>query len=611
MSSETIIGSYRIEELIGRGGMGVVFRGSHTKLPRVVAIKSISPRAAPDDLRSLRTRFEREAFIQSQLDHPGIVKIYDYIVAEQTYYIVMEFVEGRSLAQLLAAETERLPLERALYLFDQILTAVTYAHSFTYKDGDGHAHRGIIHRDLKPANLLVTPQDRVKVTDFGIVKLVGAETTDTFGPGYGSPRYVSPEQAEGAPVDQRSDVYSLGVILYEMLTGGPPFGGGEEKLSRTEILRAHVSRDPRPPSEINPAVTPDVEQIILRSLDKDPARRFQTSSEFLRAVRLARARDASDIIEEAQQQQAANQTSANFHNVGTHELDAAADSTVRQTYITQPLHGESCAACGSEADPDDERCGVCGLQLGASDSTARLARSSAVRSGARGKWIVAGLVALFLVLAPIIYLRFSREMARRRAANASAKANAANANAANANAANANAANANAAAPPAGSAAEAERLAQLSELKPARVSVDSSFEGYNARPLTDGVFDVRRVAEMRYNEGNWASAETPEPHWIEFGFDRPVRLAAVYVYWGFDRNRYLPARRVELQTPDGRGAWRTVSTVEPGGNFDRTSFEFAPVTAQSVRVLQPAQQGPQNRSFIMWVREVKVYGAAN
>ena len=588
MATETIIGSYRIEELIGRGGMGVVFRGRHTKLPREVAIKSISPRAAPHDLRALRTRFEREAFVQSQLDHPGIVKIYDYIVAEQTYYIVMEYVAGRSLAQLLAGEAERLPLERALYLFDQILTAVAYAHSFTYKDGDGNSHRGIIHRDLKPANILVTPHDRIKITDFGIVKLVGSETTDTFGTGYGSPRYVSPEQAEGASVDQRSDVYSLGVILYEMLTGSPPFGGDDEKLSRTEILRAHITRAPRPPSEINAEVTPEVERIILRALDKDPAKRFQASSEFLRAIRLARARDASDIIEEAQQQ-AAHATSASFHDIGTHELDSAADSTVRQTYITQPIRGAACAACGSEADADDEVCRVCGLQLGASDSTARLARQSAARSGARGKWVVAGLVALFLVLGPLIYLRFSREMARRRAAAANASADPAQ---------------------PAASAAEAERLARLSELKPSRVLVDSSFDGYNARPLTDGETDVRRIGEMRYNEGNWASAETPEPHWIELRFDRPVRLAAVYVYWGFDRNRYLPARRVELQTPDGSG-WRTVSTVEPGGNFDRTSFEFAPVTSQSLRVLQPAQQGPQNRSFIMWVREVKAYGAAD
>src|SRR5919202_3832109 len=130
MSAETIIGSYVIGERIGRGGMGEVFRGRHTKLPREVAIKSISPRAKPHDLRSLRHRFEREAFIQSQLDHPGIVKIYDYIVTEQTYFIVMEYVAGRSLAGLLAQEARPLPVERALHLFEQILAAVAYAHSF-------------------------------------------------------------------------------------------------------------------------------------------------------------------------------------------------------------------------------------------------------------------------------------------------------------------------------------------------------------------------------------------------------------------------------------------------------------------------------------------------
>ena len=131
------------------------------------------------------------------------------------------------------------------------------------------------------------------------------------------------------------------------------------------------------------------------------------------------------------------------------------------------------------------------------------------------------------------------------------------------------------------------------------MSVDSSFEGYNARPLTDGVFDVRRVGEMRYNEGNWASAETPEPHWIELQFDRPVRLAAVYVFWGFDRGRYLPARRVELQTPDGRGGWRTVSTVEPAA----TSTHRVRVRARHVAVLSrpPAAQQGRRRSFIMWV----------
>jgi hypothetical protein len=594
MSAETIIGSYLIGERIGRGGMGEVFRGRHTKLPREVAIKSISPRARAQDLRSLRHRFEREAFIQSQLDHPGIVKIYDYIVAEQIYYIVMEYVEGSSLAQLLAHETRPLTAERALYLFDQILTAVAYAHSFTYKDQEGNSHRGIIHRDFKPANLLVTPQDRVKITDFGIVKLVGADTTDTFGTGYGSPRYVSPEQAQGLPVDQRSDLYSLGVILYEMLAGAPPFGNAEDKLTRTEVLRAHAERAPRPPSEINREVTPEVEAIILRALEKEPANRFQTAAEFLRAVRLARARDAGDVIEEAQ----ATVATQVFRPVGTHELDGSevgGDHTVRQSYATQPIHGRACAACGAEAEGVEPDCRVCGARLGASPSTANLTRREAAgRASARGKLAVVALILIGAVTAVLIYLNLSRQ-ARQRAAEEHSQ--------------NSNTQNANAPAPrspPAQSSAPPP--ASLVELKPARVLVDSSFDGYNEKPLTDGVTDVRRISALRYNEGNWASAETPGDHWIELQFDRPTSVAAVYVFWGFDKNRYLPARRAELQTSDGDGRWRAISTVEPGDNYDRTSFEFPPVMTTRLRVLQPAQAGPSNRAFIMWVREVQVFG---
>src|SRR3989440_7954160 len=165
MESGRKVGSYVVEEPVGRGGMGVVYRGRHEKLPRVVAIKSINPRGT-HDLRRLRHRFEREAYVQSQLDHPGIVKIYDYIVAEQTYYIVMEFVEGRSLAHLLQREVCPLPTERALDLFEQMLGSIAYAQEFVYQDQDGSSHRGLIHRDLKPANMLITPDDRVKISGF-------------------------------------------------------------------------------------------------------------------------------------------------------------------------------------------------------------------------------------------------------------------------------------------------------------------------------------------------------------------------------------------------------------------------------------------------------------
>jgi hypothetical protein len=139
------------------------------------------------------------------------------------------------------------------------------------------------------------------------------------------------------------------------------------------------------------------------------------------------------------------------------------------------------------------------------------------------------------------------------------------------------------------------------------VSVDSSFDGYGAGPLVDGVTDVREIASMRYNQGNWVSAEEPGQHWVELDLGRAARVTAVYVYWGFDRDRYMPSRAAELQVPDG-GGWRTLSRLEPGGHYDRAAFEFEPVSTSKLRVLQPAQQGPANRPFVMWVRELEVFG---
>jgi serine/threonine protein kinase len=341
LKTETIIGNYRLEERIGSGGMGVVYRASHLQLPRVVAIKSINA-TDHQDLRRLRSRFEKEAYIQSQLDHPGIVKIYDYIVDEQTYYIVMEYVEGRSLAALLADEKGPLPVTRALDIFEQVLTAIICAHTFVYRDTDRSSHRGLVHRDLKPANILITPDDRVKITDFGIVKLVGAENTDTLGTTYGSPDYVSPEQAMGEPLDQRSDIYSLGIILYEMLTGTSPFSGAGSSRTRTQVLRAHVEQPPRPPSEINPQITPEIEAIILRALEKERDQRFADSPEFLRAVRRLRGRDTSDLEE------CDNTAPKAREQVGTQEIkDPPTQRAPRESYVTQPIGSNSCESCGA------------------------------------------------------------------------------------------------------------------------------------------------------------------------------------------------------------------------------------------------------------------------
>jgi serine/threonine-protein kinase len=392
------VGSYVVEEPVGRGGMGVVYRGHHEKLHRTVAVKSINPRGT-HDLRRLRNRFEREAYVQAQLDHPGIVKIYDYIVSEQTYCIVMEFVEGRSLARLIAEHPSGIPLRRALDLFEQILDAVSYAHTFIYRDENGATHRGIVHRDLKPPNIMVAPGDRIKITDFGIVKLVGASATDTSKIAYGSPRYVSPEQAAGETLDQRSDIYSLGVILYEMLTGEPPFGGRaseKETVPRTEILRAHKDQKPRAPSELNAAITPAIEKVVLRALEKKPERRFTSADEFLRALRRARGRETATP-------QTSKRDGAD-DSKGTGSLGETTGDVMHDAYHTQPITLETCGVCGAEVAGGETVCAACGYDLTASAATSELARRElkARRSG-RGLKLLAVVVGLLALLATLVF----------------------------------------------------------------------------------------------------------------------------------------------------------------------------------------------------------------
>lgn len=574
MATGSIIGNYRIGERIGQGGMGVVYRGQHLKLPREVAIKSINATGQRDQHR-LKSRFEKEAFVQSQLDHPNVVKVYDYIVADDTYYIVMEYVEGRSLARLLAREEQPLAPARALDLFEQVLKAITYAQNFDYRDQTGSLHHGLIHRDLKPGNILITPDDRAKIADFGIVKLVGSEQTGTLGGAYGSPEYVSPEQAQDKPVDFRSDIYSLGIILYEMLTGEPPFCCGEDAQSQMEILRAHLNEPPRSPSTINAQVTPEVEAVILRALAKSPEGRFATAADFWRALRRARGLDTGGLVEIENAQQASR------HATGTQELfEPVTKHVERESYVTQRIGTSVCAACGTASLPGDEHCRNCGHELSSSPATVRLAHHEA-HEGLRRRglklWVVGAISALSL-------LSFAVFFTRRASAPVEAPASVGT---------------------PAPTPVPASALI---ELKPASVNVDSSFDGYDARPLTDGETDVRRIARQRYNEGNWASAETQEPHWIELSFAEPTRIAAVYVYWGFDKNRFVPSRRVELQAMDEEGGWRAVSTIEPTNDHDRMAFDFPSLISRRLRILQPAQQGPPNRPFVMWVREVKVYG---
>ncbi len=261
------LGRYEIVAELGRGAMGAVFRARDPKIDRTVAIKTIAvPASSKHDAEHYRQRFFREAQAAGRLSHPGIVTIYDVGEDEATHtpFIVMECVEGDSLDRVVAATAaKKLPREIALKLLRQIAEALDYAH-----------RQGIVHRDIKPANIMVTTEGQPKIADFGIAKLAMAETTL---PGHvvGTPAYMSPEQLNGKAVDGRSDLFSVGVIAYWLLTGVKPFDGD----TLTEICVQVVTKDPAPPSEIAPDLNIDVDYVLSRALAKDPAMRYQSGSE--------------------------------------------------------------------------------------------------------------------------------------------------------------------------------------------------------------------------------------------------------------------------------------------------------------------------------------------
>lgn len=275
------IGNYEVISQFGEGGMGELYLGRHTRLAREVIIKTIRTEDfSPRQIEHLRTRLEREAFIQSQLEHPNIVRVYDFIAEAESTFMVMEYVQGRDLRKMIARETGPIQPARAIRLFKQMLRAIDYAHHFIYTDQQGKKHQGIIHRDLKPANILITPNDIAKVTDFGIVKVRGVKGGTQMGFNPGTPEYMSPEQARGRELDHRSDIYSLGVVFYEMLTGSVPFSDTGDGTSDYEIRRGHIELPPPPPRQFKADISAELEKIMLKSLEKDPDDRYQTARDF-------------------------------------------------------------------------------------------------------------------------------------------------------------------------------------------------------------------------------------------------------------------------------------------------------------------------------------------
>lgn len=264
---------YKVGEVIGRGGMAEVHEGRDLRLGRRVAIKILRPDLAKDP--SFQARFRREAQSAAALNHPNIVAVYD--TGEDTLtdpegqdvvvpYIVMEYVDGMTLRQLLASGRRLLP-ERALEITAGVLTALDYAH-----------RHGIVHRDIKPANVMLTRTGEVKVMDFGIARAINeaGQTMTSASAVMGTAQYLSPEQARGEVVDARSDLYSTGVLLYELLVGRPPFTGE----SAVSIAYQHVSEMPTPPSQVDPGVSPAIDAVVLRALAKRADDRYQSAVEF-------------------------------------------------------------------------------------------------------------------------------------------------------------------------------------------------------------------------------------------------------------------------------------------------------------------------------------------
>ena len=259
-------GRYQILSELGRGAMGVVYQARDPKINRVVAVKTISMDGQPpEEEREYRERFFREAEAAGRLSHPGIVTIFDMGEEPETRapYIVMEFVGGQSLDKVLARDDHKLPLETALQLTVELAEALDCAHG-----------QGVVHRDLKPANILITEDGHAKIADFGVAKLNLANYT-LAGRVLGTPAYMSPEQLNGDAVDGRSDLFSLGVILYTILTGYRPFQGNSALTVSFKV----VNRQPVPATVLDTDLPPGLDYIIARAMAKDPAQRYQRGME--------------------------------------------------------------------------------------------------------------------------------------------------------------------------------------------------------------------------------------------------------------------------------------------------------------------------------------------
>ncbi|MBV9758196.1 MAG: serine/threonine protein kinase, partial [Alphaproteobacteria bacterium] len=263
------LGKYEIRGVLGRGAMGVVYDGWDPLIQRRVAIKTIRLLHEDEDAEAAEglARFRREAQAAGRLQHPNVVGVYDYGETGEFAYLVMEFVDGRSVKAALDAQ-ERFPIPEVARVMRDLLDALQYSHE-----------HGVVHRDIKPANMMLTPAGRVKVADFGVARIESSSMTQV-GTVIGTPAYMSPEQLAGQTVDSRSDIYSAGVVLYQLLTGDRPYHGN----NLTSIYHQAMNAEPVPPSKLAVTVPPAFDPVVARAMAKRPGERYATAAEFAGAI---------------------------------------------------------------------------------------------------------------------------------------------------------------------------------------------------------------------------------------------------------------------------------------------------------------------------------------
>lgn len=325
-----VLGHCEIEALIGVGGMSRVYRALQRTLDRYVAVKVLPSYVAADPM--FVQRFKREAHAMARLSHPNIITVHDTGEDQGRLYIIMEYVAGGNLKERM---TPLLPMQDVTRIFRQVAEALNFAHS-----------KNIIHRDVKPVNVLMDTNGRAVLSDFGIAKTFEAtESLTRVGAGVGTPEYMSPEQCRGATVDQRADIYALGILLYEMLTGRTPFIAD----NYTALAHAHIYEQPPPPSRFNPRISPAVQMVVLKAIEKDPGERFQTALAMASALEQAMAAQApfQPIPRPAQQ------PTPQGYAVGRRP------EGVGHT----PMGWAGCPACGALNQPDNRFCTRCGVTL--------------------------------------------------------------------------------------------------------------------------------------------------------------------------------------------------------------------------------------------------------